>query len=181
VPGRYSNDLHHSSSESSRCIDEQLPSTSAASKDAPCGRSVAGKKYRAPLLGILSLFEIKSSFVRLQMFDFVDHLYPTVAYAWRKASKCSSRCSHVVLLKSATSRQIAARSQPVHRAHRSAGCRSLAGSRGQHRAGVSSACKTMGHDHFASRFAPAKASMQLCRANPSVSVEVSQCHAREYA
>jgi hypothetical protein len=34
VPGRYSNDLHHSSSESSRCIDEQLPSISAASRSA---------------------------------------------------------------------------------------------------------------------------------------------------
>src|SRR5262245_65412555 len=32
VPARYANELHHSSSESSRCIDEQLPSTSAASR-----------------------------------------------------------------------------------------------------------------------------------------------------
>jgi hypothetical protein len=37
VPGRYSNDLHHSSSESSRCIDEQLASTSVASKNANLG------------------------------------------------------------------------------------------------------------------------------------------------
>jgi len=32
VPARYSNDLHHSSSESSRRIDEQLLSTSAANR-----------------------------------------------------------------------------------------------------------------------------------------------------
>src|SRR5262245_66261151 len=37
VPARYSNDLHHSSSDSSRCIDEQLPSASAASKNANLG------------------------------------------------------------------------------------------------------------------------------------------------
>jgi hypothetical protein len=37
VPARYSNDLHHSSSESSRCIDEQLPSTSAATRNANLG------------------------------------------------------------------------------------------------------------------------------------------------
>ena len=37
VPGRDSNDLHHSSSESSRCIDEQLPSTSTASKNPNLG------------------------------------------------------------------------------------------------------------------------------------------------
>src|SRR4029450_9402516 len=37
VPARYSNDLHHSSSESSRGIDEQLPSTSAASRNANLG------------------------------------------------------------------------------------------------------------------------------------------------
>src|SRR5262245_38065847 len=34
VPGRYSNDLHHSSPESSRCTDVQLPSITAASRSA---------------------------------------------------------------------------------------------------------------------------------------------------
>jgi hypothetical protein len=34
VPDRSSNDLHYSSSESSRCMDEQLPSANAASRSA---------------------------------------------------------------------------------------------------------------------------------------------------
>src|SRR5262245_60483602 len=45
VLGRYSNDLHHSSSDSSRCIDEQLPSTSTATKN--------------PNLGIIATFPRK--------------------------------------------------------------------------------------------------------------------------
>jgi hypothetical protein len=87
-----------------------------------------------------------------QIIDFVDNFYPVVA------SKCSSR-SNLVLLKSATSRQVAGRSSPFIAHIAQAAGLGLAGSRGQHRTGVSSACKTTGH--VASRLAPAKASMQL--------------------
>jgi hypothetical protein len=69
-------------------------------------------------------FEIKSLFVRLQINDFVDNLYPLLRMPGDQGEQISSRCSHVVLLKSATSRQVVGRSQPVHRAHRSAGRRS---------------------------------------------------------
>jgi hypothetical protein len=80
------------------------------------GRSVVEKKSSASPR-ILSLFEIKSPFVYPpQMIDFVDNFYPVVA------SKCSSR-SNVVLLKSATSRQVAGRSSPFI-AHIGAGRRS---------------------------------------------------------
>jgi hypothetical protein len=50
----------------------------------PGGRSVVGKKYRAPLLGILSLFEIKVA-IRSppQMIGVVDNLYPILACAQR--------------------------------------------------------------------------------------------------
>ena len=50
MPGRDSNDLHHSSSESSRCIDEQLLSTSAANSIANLKITATSRQAMTPAL-----------------------------------------------------------------------------------------------------------------------------------
>jgi hypothetical protein len=138
------------------------------------GRSVVGKKYRAPLLGFFRFSRSSRHSFTPQMIDFVDNFYPVVA------SKCSSR-SNLVLLKSATSRQVAGRSSPFI-AHIGAGRRSW--SCRLQRPTPDRRVVRMQDDGTRSRRVAAFSSkgVNACgRANPSVSVEVSQCHAREYA
>jgi hypothetical protein len=78
------------------------------------------KKYRAPLIGFFRFLGSSRHSFAPQMIDFVDNFYLVVA------SKCSSR-SNVVLLKSASSRQVAGRSSPfiahIGAGHRSWSCR----------------------------------------------------------